>query len=197
MSDRICVIGLGNPGARYRHTRHNIGFDWLDAAVADIFGSDAEKAFQEKFKSLYFRAEAFGHEFHFLKPQTYMNESGRAAAEWAQKFQGEKRILVVLDDLDLPLGKLRLRPDGSDGGHRGLRSMIECLGTSDIPRLRIGIGRPAGETIDYVLESFKPEEKKVLDQVFKRAGSDLKAFAELEMVKAMNQINGARIDYGS
>ncbi len=191
MAKRICFVGLGNPGPRYDGTRHNIGFDWIDEVVKQNL-SGGLKEFSKKFQSLWCMTTVRGQEVHFLKPQTFMNLSGEALAEWKSKYQGETRYIVVFDDMDLELGRLRLRYDGSDGGHRGLRSVIEHLGTKEVPRLRIGIGRPAGEVIDYVLEKFKPEEKKTLESIMNKANDFLHLLIEDDLTKAMNEINGAR-----
>lgn len=194
-SSKLCIVGLGNPGPRYQGTRHNIGFDWIDSAISQIF---SRPSWNEKFQSFWFQSDleisGSRYELHFLKPQTYMNESGKALVDWKQKHQGDSRMLVVFDDMDLPLGKLRLRAKGSDGGHRGMRSIIERLGTQDIPRLRLGIGRPAvdgvrEETLDHVLEKFSPDEKKITAKLFADAGNQLKDFIVHDFEKAMNKIN--------
>lgn len=183
-------MGLGNPGPKYQNTRHNIGFDWVDAAVGQLFGHDLK--FSSKFDSLYCVGRLGEAEVHFLKPQTYMNLSGGAVRKWRKKFQGDVRFLVVLDDVDLALGRLRLRWTGRDAGHRGMRSICDNLGTQDVPRLRIGVGRPTDETRDYVLEKFDPDEKKTVQDLLAVAGEHLTAFVEKQPDEALNIINGFR-----
>jgi len=201
--NKLCIVGLGNPGPRYQGTRHNIGFDWVDSAVSQVFSSGSKSApkFTNKFNSLWFEAEleldGNPYEIHFLKPQTYMNESGKALVEWKQKHQGDSNFLIVFDDMDLPVGKLRLRQKGSDGGHRGMRSIIERLGTQEVPRLRLGVGRPSvdgvrEETIDHVLEKFSGPEKKAVSKLLADAGSQLKDYVSLSCENfemAMNKMN--------
>jgi PTH1 family peptidyl-tRNA hydrolase len=201
-SQRVCIVGLGNPGSRYDGTRHNIGFAWIDSVVRDLFPGEK---FKEKYQALYANGLAtFGGvsvDLHFLKPQTFMNESGKSAAEWKQKNQGDSRWLVVYDDMDLALGKLRLRPSGSDGGHRGIRSIIERLGTQEIPRLRLGIGRPQSDqnrddTVEYVLEKFAPAEKSIVMAMLSDASEQLKSYIALDFERAMNAINAKNFASG-
>lgn len=118
-----------------------------------------------------------------------MNESGKAVSEWKQKFQGESEILVAFDDMDIPLGRLRYRAEGSDGGHRGLRSIIEHLGTQEVPRLRIGIGRPVDQSIDHVLSRFTPDEKKILKPLLAEASEQLKIWLTEKTELCMNKLN--------
>lgn len=192
---RLCFVGLGNPGPRYQGTRHNIGFSWIDAVASALF---PKTKFTEKYQSLWLESSFSGSnedfEVHFLKPQTYMNESGRAVAEWASKHQGAFTLVVIYDDMDLPIGKLRVRATGSDGGHRGMKSVIERLGTKDIPRLRIGVGRPSvegqrNEVLEHVLEKFEPEELKTIEKILKDAPEQFKILANETDEAAMNQIN--------
>jgi len=161
MAHKLCVIGLGNPGPKYKGTRHNIGFAWLDAVMNSSVFANQNPSFTEKFSSLWWAGSCESTEVHLLKPQTFMNVSGQAVVKWRSKFQGDVRFLVVMDDMDLPLGKIRLRFEGSDGGHRGLRSIIERLGDKNIPRLKLGVGRPQEDSVDHVLSKFKPDEKLI------------------------------------
>lgn len=202
MRIRVCILGLGNPGPKYQGTRHNIGFDWVNSAVSQLFGATQ---WQEKYESAYCEQSAqwSGQEFdlHFLKPLTYMNESGRAFDRWKSKNQGESRFLVAYDDMDLPLGKLRLRNKGSDGGHRGMRSLIERGGTDEIPRLRIGIGRPEqdgkrDDTLNHVLERFDPSEKIIVERLLADAGEQLKILLTCTYEQAMNKINSKNFGDG-
>jgi PTH1 family peptidyl-tRNA hydrolase len=189
-------MGLGNPGPRYNNTRHNIGFAWVNEAVRQL---NFDFKFSEKFESEWLTGKWNDLEIHFLKPQTYMNNSGQAYEKWKSKFQGPSQLLVVLDDLDLPVGKIRYRPDGSDAGHRGLRSIIEHSQTAEVPRLRIGIGKPAGaEAVDYVLEKFSPDDQEILSKVLASAGEQLKIWLTAKNAEeAMNKLNGATFKYVS
>lgn len=195
MLKRVCIVGLGNPGPRYDGTRHNIGFNWVDSVAKKLFPQSQFKTkYQSEWLQVSHSIKGDTFDLHLLKPQTYMNESGKACAEWKQKNQGESLWLVVYDDMDLPLGKLRLRASGSDGGHRGMRSIIERLGTNAVARLRLGISRPQvdgvrEETLDHVLERFNPEEKKVIFPMLEDAASQLEAFLSHDFDKAMNIIN--------
>ncbi len=194
VSKRICVLGLGNPGPQYKNTRHNIGFEWIDSVMHSALFKKQSIEFREKFDAQWCRTTlkipGVEVDVHFLKPLTFMNESGRALRQWSEKFQGERKILVVMDDMDIPLGRLRLRMSGSDGGHRGLRSILEQAGTSDIPRLKIGIGRPSSEAMDHVLERFNPEERKILAGLLADASKHLQIFIQESAERAMNKING-------
>jgi PTH1 family peptidyl-tRNA hydrolase len=185
---RFCFIGLGNPGPKYQGTRHNIGFDWVDVAVKSV---DASASWSEKFNSLWTVIRFDAHELHFLKPQTFMNESGRAWTSFREKYQGDLRSLVVYDDLDLGLGELRYRLSGSDGGHRGLRSLIQLSGVASLERLRIGIGRGSEDSADFVLAKFTPSERIVLKEVLQLAGDHLKVLVQ-DQTRAMNVINAWR-----
>lgn len=188
MSDvpkKLCFVGLGNPGAKYRNTRHNLGFIWVDQVV-ETWGF----VWKEQLSLAAYHAvgQRSGFEVHFLKPQTFMNESGKSWAKWRDRNQGECQGIVIIDDMDLELGRLKLKMNGGDGGHRGLRSIIESEGSDSIARLKIGIGRPPEDAVDHVLQSFTPEEKKILEPVWREAP----AHADLMVEKgelAMNQIN--------
>jgi peptidyl-tRNA hydrolase, PTH1 family len=179
------VIGLGNPGSKYSGTRHNIGFHWVDEAIRQL---GVSASWKERFHSEWCSIDRDGHELHFLKPLTFMNESGRAWAAFREKFQGELRTLTIYDDLDLGLGELRYRLNGSDGGHRGLRSLLQLSGGFELERLRVGIGRSAEDAADFVLSRFRPEEKEVMEQVLEVAGEHL-ALILRDTTKAMNALN--------
>lgn len=160
----IVVIGLGNPGVQYEATRHNLGFQVVDR-IAKVLRAPR---FKRQFEALVSRGEEAGHAYCLVKPQTYMNLSGEAAAALIRFYKAElEDCLVVTDDLDLPLGKLRLRQSGSDGGHRGLRSVIGSLGSERIKRLRIGIGRPPqGRTVmSHVLGGSREEQERLDDAI--------------------------------
>ncbi|GAV22794.1 aminoacyl-tRNA hydrolase [Carboxydothermus pertinax] len=181
------ITGLGNPGREYENTRHNAGFMVVDG-FAEKFGIPITK---KKFKSLVGEGEIFGEKVLLLKPQTYMNLSGTAVQEAVFFYKLPlSRLIVVYDDLDLPLGKIRLRLKGSAGGHRGMGSIISCLGCDEIPRLKIGIGRPAfGDVKDYVLEPFTREEREILEPTLKFAVEALAVALKEGFNKAMNDFN--------
>ena len=184
------IVGLGNPGAGYERTRHNIGFMVADeiSTVLQVRFSPRPGAFE------YAHAAEGGVVLHLVKPLTYMNLSGGAVSEaLAMTGTPVERTLIILDDFQLPLGALRIRPAGSDGGHRGLGSVIEALGTDSIPRLRCGIGRdvlpPAEERRDFVLENFAGEEIAPAHEMVRRAARAARAFAVSGIGRAMTEYN--------
>lgn len=190
------VVGLGNPGRRYARTRHNLGFLLLDR-IAEARGI---RIGDERCESLVGRGERewdpvaseWWPPLVLAKPQTYMNDSGVAAAALVKRFQARGADLVVAyDDLDLPFGRLRIRCGGSAGGHRGLASVLQHVADRDFVRLRIGIGRPpAGvDSVDYVLSRFPPEEQDALDGVLTRAEEALAAIVLNGPVRAMEDFN--------
>jgi peptidyl-tRNA hydrolase, PTH1 family len=163
------IVGLGNPGKKYDRTRHNAGFLVIDSLLAHQGCSLTDR--QNLFRSG--RTEISGEEVLLSKPDLFMNESGRAVQSLTTMFElVPASILVVVDDINLPIGKIRFRSRGSSGGHNGLASIIAALGTEDFPRLRLGIGRPGEETeilSDYVLDAFTKEELKELRPQIERA----------------------------
>ena len=178
------IAGLGNPGVEYEHTRHNIGF-----LVVDRLAAHFESTWKQSTKQDALWAKSG--EVILVKPMTYMNRSGEPLAELAQFFKIEAReILVVLDDLALPLGRLRLRACGGPGGHNGLESIIVRFGTEEIPRLRIGIGAAPGEgSVGYVLSRFFEEEKPLVRSTIDRAAEAVKWAIDNGLVSAMNSFN--------
>jgi peptidyl-tRNA hydrolase, PTH1 family len=180
------VAGLGNPGPEYAVTRHNIGFMVVDKLAAQ-FGSTWEKS--AKWDALLAKCGAV----LLIKPMSFMNRSGYPLFAVAQFYKIEaQQILIVLDDLALPLGRLRMRPRGGSGGHNGLESVITQFGTEDIPRLRIGIGeapRPAVAGVDYVLNRFFDEEKPLVRSTINRAVEAVKCAIDNGLVSAMNTFN--------
>lgn len=182
----MTIFGLGNPTRRYAGTRHNVGF-----MVCDVLG----RRLKARFHHLpgCFRAEArhAGDSFALVKPLLYMNESGVVVREQLELHPDD--FLVVLDDIALPFGRLRLRPSGSDGGHNGLASIIGSLDRSDFPRLRIGIGAPAGpgSAIEHVLDQFSPAEAEALPEVLDRAADACLLVAGEGLAAAMNRFNPA------
>jgi len=184
----LLIAGLGNPGPRYTGTRHNVGFE-----TVDLLARRHVVSFARKFKGEYGVVEIGGEQVVLLKPMTYMNDSGESVAEAARWFELEPaRVLVVHDDMDLALGKLRLRPRGSSGGHRGVESVIKHLGTTEFPRLKIGIGRPpAGmDPVDFVLSPFTPEERAIIDQTIARAADAIEFLVTHTIDETMSRFNG-------
>ena len=181
------IVGLGNPGRRYNQTRHNLGFQVLDD-LADRWNARVSRT---KFQGLFGETQVNGEKIVLLKPQTFMNLSGQAVAEAVGFYQtGLDDVLVVLDDMDLPLGCLRIRPGGSAGGHRGLKSVIERLGCRDVPRLRIGIGAVEGEkAIGHVLGRFSEDELPRVRRAVERAADAAEGWARDGLEAAQNRYN--------
>ena len=181
------ITGLGNPGREYENTRHNAGFLVVDL-LARKLGININK---KKFQSLSGEGEFNGEKVLLLKPQTYMNLSGTAVKEAVSFYKLPlSRLIVVYDDLDLPLGKIRLRLKGSAGGHRGMGSIIGSLGSEEIARLKVGIGRPTfGDAKDYVLKPFTREEWMVLEPALNQAAEALILVLMEGFNKAMNEFN--------
>ena len=181
------VVGLGNIGAEYANTRHNMGFMVLDAwaQASNIsfesgrYGSTATISFK-------------GRKFHLLKPSTYMNLSGKAVRYWMQELKiPVENILVISDDLNIPFGTLRLRKNGSAGGHNGLTNITELIGTQEYARIRVGIGNDfgKGQQIGFVLGELSKEEKEEMVNISKRVIDGVKAWATIGADRAMNTVN--------
>ncbi|MGL5514302.1 MAG: aminoacyl-tRNA hydrolase [Sporomusa sp.] len=181
------VVGLGNPGQEYSYSRHNIGFMAIDKLAEKL----AVTTWRERYNAQV--AEYRGSQTMLLvKPQTYMNLSGRSVAPLAAFYKvPPENIIVIYDDLDLPTGQLRLRLKGGSGGHRGIESMLAELGKDDFARIRIGIGRPpAGwEVVNYVLGRFTPEEASVISQAILRTAEAVECILQEGFNKAMNKFN--------
>lgn len=184
----ILIAGLGNPGREYSESRHNVGFKVLDTLA---------NTFNLSFSRVESNALVQKHTYHdkrliLAKPQTFMNRSGLAVGALARFYKIEAwNVLIVSDDLDLPLGRIRLRPGGGSGGHRGLLSINQHLGTDQFPRLRIGIGRPPGnqDPADYVLHRFHPEEQQELEILLAESRDCILSFVDDGIENAMNQYN--------
>ncbi len=181
------LVGLGNPGVRYALNRHNAGFLLLDRFAAAHQLSFARRRFNAQL------AEGIvaGERVLLAKPQTFMNLSGNAVGKLASFYRIPTRdIIVCYDDLDLPFGRIRLRAQGSAGGHHGMESIIAALGTNDFARLRIGIGRPdSREDVNHVLGNFSGDETRMLDETLARAREALETWLREGIVKAMNEFN--------
>lgn len=181
------IVGLGNPGKKYEHTRHNMGFDVIDL-FADLSQIDVDKAV---FHGEMGRGELFDEDVMLFKPQTFMNLSGNAVREVVSYFKIPiEDIIIIFDDMALPPGKIRLRLDGSSGGHKGMQNIIEQLGTEEIKRIRIGIGEPnEADTIDYVLSKPLKEEKPLIDEAKENAVQALKEILKSNFDRAMARFN--------
>ena len=182
------IVGLGNPGQKYEHTRHNMGFLTVDL-LAEKQGVKLNKV---KFKSAFNIMHFAGCKCLAMKPQTYMNLSGEAVREAAQFYKvPADHVLVIYDDVSLPVGKLRVRPTGSAGGHNGIKNIIAHLGTQEFPRIKIGTGAPGegGDMIDWVIGVPSQAERKVLLESFEKAIQAAECVIEYGCQKAMNDYN--------
>jgi PTH1 family peptidyl-tRNA hydrolase len=191
MENLRVIAGLGNPGPKYTRTRHNVGFE----AVGRLARSwHAAWTLEKKFQAELARAERDGKTVMLCRPQTFMNASGEAVGAVVDYYRlPPDGLVVVVDDADLPLGEIRLRSSGSSGGHHGLESIEQRLGTREFARLRIGIGRTTDgrrEITDYVLAPFTAEEAGVLDEVLAAAAGQLECWLDAGIGKAMSQFNG-------
>lgn len=182
------VVGLGNPGSKYQGTRHNIGFELVDRLARG--GSTA--SFSSKFEGQIAETEIDFRRVLLLKPETFMNLSGRSVGQAVRFYKlSLADVLVVCDDLSLPVGKLRLRPGGSDGGQKGLRDITAHLGTDQFPRLRIGIGDNDDiDAVDYVLSRFRGAERTAIDDSLILASQAVAVWVTLGIDAAMNRFNG-------
>jgi PTH1 family peptidyl-tRNA hydrolase len=190
MEDLHLIVGLGNPGAEYAKTRHNAGFMLADL-LAKHWRADWSAA--KKFQSRVAKAERDGQRVVLCEPQTFMNASGEAVGALVKFYQLPlKNLVVAMDDADLPLGEIRLRPGGSSGGHHGLESIEAHLGTREFARLRIGIGRKDGarEITGHVLGKLNAGEMTVMEKVLARAADQLECWLAHGLQKAMSQFNG-------
>ena len=187
--DTFLLIGLGNPGREYKDNRHNVGFMLIDRVAVRLNA----RGMKLQSKAIVTTATYEENKLILAKPQTYMNLSGHSVQGLAHFYKIPlENILVAHDDLDLPFGTLRVRPGGGPGGQKGLASTIEQLGTKDIPRLRLGIGRPPGrmDPAAYVLQDFSKDEMKELSSILDRAADAVLTFVTDGLDKAMNKYNG-------
>ena len=186
------IVGLGNPGKEYVRTRHNCGFRALDI-LADQLGCKVDKG---KFQGLYGQCSYRGRKLLLLKPQTYMNLSGRSVLQLSVYFNvPPQRIIVMFDDISLDPGRLRIRSDGSAGGHNGIKSIIEQLGSPDFPRVKIGVGSkptPEYDLADWVLSSFSAQEEQALKPALERAADAALCILEHGVPEAANRFNGSK-----
>ncbi len=190
-SETWLIVGLGNPGREYETTRHNAGFRALDI-LADKLGCRVDKL---KYQGLYGQTSYKGAKLLLLKPQTYMNLSGRSVLQLSAFFRvPPKNIIVMFDDISLDPGRLRIRADGSAGGHNGIKSIIAELGSQDFPRVKIGVGakpHPDFDLADWVLSHFTAQEEKALQPALERAADAALAIIDSGIPEAANRFNGS------
>ncbi len=182
------IVGLGNPGREFMRNRHNIGFMVLDQLAKELNGAFGRM----EHKSLLAKVTYQNHPLMLAKPQTYMNLSGQAVSALLRYYRIPiERLLVVVDDVDLPLETIRLRPGGGSGGHKGMQSIIQALGSEEFPRLRLGIGRPPGkkQAADYVLKDFSASEEEALTFTLQKAVQAVLTFVTQGLEAAMNRYN--------
>ncbi len=183
------VVGLGNPGSEYAHTRHNLGFRVVDLLAERLKGTWSESAWY------FFCRTAKGPEpLLLVKPTTYMNRSGIAVAHVLERFEAcIEDVLVVVDDVHLSLGRIRLRRGGSDGGHNGLGSIIDCIGSTAFPRLRAGVGAPTedADRIEHVLNPFEAGELETVETVIREAANGVECWIGSGIDEAMNRYNSS------
>lgn len=192
------IVGLGNPGIRYQKTKHNIGFRVVDAIYEKIQLTDRNQ--QTKTgqvssicNSLVIQTNWHKSDIILAKPMTYMNNSGAAVGPLVNRYDiAFSDIIVIYDDVYIDLGVLRIRQKGSDGGQKGMHSIIQHLGTDQFPRIRIGIGEPVGDLIDYVLSEFSEEEENEIEKVVSRAVEAVETILKEDILSAMNRFNGMK-----
>lgn len=188
MEKTVLIVGLGNPGDEYKNTRHNAGFCTIDEILKDL-KLELDK---KKYNALYTIYKNNDIRYLFVEPQTYMNSSGEAVSKLCSFYKvNSDDVIIIYDDMDLPLGKLRLRNSGSSGGHNGVKSIISLLNTDAIKRIRIGISKDdKGDVIDYVLGKFKGDELKAFKASHKKAKDAIKYFIECnDFDKVMSKFN--------
>jgi PTH1 family peptidyl-tRNA hydrolase len=195
-ADIYMVVGLGNPGSKYNWTRHNIGFECLNLLLNNISGLPAHDGvgvgIQSKFEGQFVKCQIVGRDVRLVWPLTYMNQSGRCVSQFMRFYRIEpKNVLVICDDLSLPLGKIRIRKSGSSGGQKGLEDILRCAGTQDIPRLRIGIDPtpPHWDTADYVLSKFSTAETESVKTSLERAVQAVRRWLMVGIDLAMSEFN--------
>lgn len=191
MENLYLIVGLGNPGAEYARTRHNAGFLALERLAARWQNN---WTWNDRFNSRLVQTERDGRKLFLCQPQTYMNASGEAVKKLVEYYRVPvKQLVVLVDDADLPLGEIRLRPRGSSGGHHGLESIEQHLSTREFARLRIGIGRSADgarQITNFVLGRFRTEDSELLEKVLERAANQVERWLGAGIEKAMNEFNG-------
>jgi len=191
-SEAWLIVGLGNPGKEYERTRHNCGFRAVDI-LAEKLGCKVDKG---KFQGLYGQINYGGRKLFLLKPLTYMNLSGRSVLQLSAYFQvPPQRIIVLFDDISLEPGRLRIRADGSAGGHNGIKSIIAELGSQEFPRVKIGVGakaHPEQDLADWVLSTFSASEEKALQSALERAADAALCIIDKGVPETANRYNGSK-----
>ena len=193
MTEPFLLIGLGNPGREYANTRHNFGFMAIDRLAVRLNA----RGMKVQSKAIVMDSKYEDHKLILAKPQTYMNLSGQSVQGLAHFYKiPNENLMILSDDLDLPFGTIRIRASGGPGGQRGLSSILEKLGTKDIPRMRLGIGRPPGrmDPADYVLQNFSRDDLKSLSELLDRAADAALEFVTNGLTAAMNKFNGEARD---
>lgn len=184
------IVGLGNPGIEYSHTRHNVGFDVIDL-LAEKYNIKINRI---KFKGSIGEGSIAGEKVILLKPSTFMNLSGESVIEACNFYKIPKENIIVLyDDISLEVGRLRVRPEGSAGGHNGIKNIIQHLSSEVFPRVKVGVGQPKGDLVRHVLGNFSKEEKEVLSKVFQNAALAAVLIISDGITEAMNKYNGIDI----
>ena len=186
------IVGLGNPGARYDDTKHNVGFRVIDALYEEFCQRDSEQrpTHTSVCNALVIQTTWHDTAIILAKPMTYMNNSGAAVAALVKRFEVPlSDLCVVYDDVHLDIGVLRIRQKGSDGGQKGMKSIIHRLGTTAFPRLRIGIGEPVGDLVDYVLSEFSEDEEIEIAHTINRAVDAIETLVRDDILTAMNKFN--------
>lgn len=181
------IVGLGNPGKEYENTRHNVGFMVMDR-LADVLNVSISSS---KFKGEYVKLKYNGEDIILLKPMTYMNSSGESVIQVMKYFKIDVNdLLVIYDDLDMPVGKLRLRENGSAGGHNGMKNIISHVGTQSFKRIRVGIDKhPRIKVVDYVLGHFNKDEQPLIDEGIENAVKAIETYLQKDFTAAMNAYN--------
>jgi PTH1 family peptidyl-tRNA hydrolase len=185
------IVGLGNPGLEYRHTRHNVGFDIVDL-IAEKYNISLNRI---KFKGVCGDGFVGNEKVLLLKPSTYMNLSGESLVEAANFYKiPRENIIVIYDDISLAVGRMRVRPEGSAGGHNGIKNIILHLSSDVFPRIKVGVGQPQSGLIPHVLGKFPKEEREVLEKLFEGAVEAAEAIIKDGITEAMNRYNGFKIE---
>ena len=190
-SESWLIVGLGNPGKQYEHTRHNVGFRAMDVLSGKL-GCKIDKL---KFQGLYAQVNYSGKKLFLLKPQTFMNLSGRSVVQLSAYYQiPPQRVIVLFDDISLEPGRLRVRADGSAGGHNGIKSIISEVGSQDFPRVKIGVGakaHPDQDLADWVLSGFSASDEKPLSSALERAADAALCIIDRGVPETANRYNGS------
>lgn len=185
------IVGLGNPGKQYEGTRHNVGFDAIDY-LADKYNIDINRV---KFKGICGEGIINGNKVILLKPTTYMNLSGESIREFINFYKlDNEKIVVLYDDISMPVGKIRIRPKGSAGGHNGVKSIIQNLGSEIFPRIKIGVGQPEYDLVSHVLGKFEASDREILSKVLPVVAEAVDCIIKDDIKEAMNKFNSFSVD---